>query len=117
MDGESLVPLLEGSGELERDAIFFHYPNYAWHGGTRLGSAVRSGPWKLIENFDDGSVELYDMEADLGETKDVAGANPETAKVLREMLHSWRAEVGAKMPTRLPGVQSSLRASAASSSG
>jgi len=117
MDGESLVPLLEGSGELERDAIFFHYPNYAWHGGNRLGSAVRSGPWKLIENFDDGSVELYDLEKDIGEERDVSREHADTAASLREMLHVWRAEVGAKMPTRLPGVQSSLRASAASSSG
>lgn len=116
-DGESLVPLLDGRGELERDAIFFHYPNYAFHGGNRLGSAVRSGPWKLIENFADDSVELYDLEADIGETKDVAGANPETANALREMLHAWRAEVGAKMPMRLPGSQPSRPASAASSSG
>jgi len=103
MDGESLVPLLEQTGELEREAIFFHYPNYAWHGGNRLGSSVRSGPWKLIENFDDGSVELYDLERDLGEEHDVSKENAATAASLRAMLHDWRAEVGAKMPHRLPG--------------
>jgi hypothetical protein len=78
---------------------------------------VRSGPWKLIENFADGSVELYDLEADIGETQDVARSNPETANALREMLHTWRADVGAKMPMRLPGSQPSRPASAASSSG
>ena len=38
-DGESLMPLLKRTGPLARDAIFFHYPNYAWHGSNRLGSA------------------------------------------------------------------------------
>ncbi|MCZ6792786.1 MAG: sulfatase, partial [Planctomycetota bacterium] len=31
LDGESLMPLLRQSGPLERQAIYFHYPNYAWH--------------------------------------------------------------------------------------
>ncbi|MCH2105311.1 MAG: sulfatase [Planctomycetes bacterium] len=117
LDGESLVPLFDGEGALKRDAIFFHYPNYAFHGGNRLGGAVRSGPWKLIENFYDGSLELYDLEADIGERSNVAGAHPETATALVEMLRGWRAEVGAKMPMRLPGAQPSRAASAASSSG
>ena len=69
-DGESLVPVLTGDGSLARDALFFHYPNYAWHRSNRLGGAIRVGDKKLIERFDDGSVELYDLAADLGEARD-----------------------------------------------
>ncbi|MEZ5305019.1 MAG: sulfatase, partial [Verrucomicrobiales bacterium] len=60
-DGESLVPLLAGEGKPKRDALFWHYPNFAFHQGNRLGSAIRMGDFKLIENFDDGSVELYNL--------------------------------------------------------
>ncbi len=52
-DGESLVPLLRGEGKLERDCLFFHYPNYAFHRSNRLGGAIRMGRHKLIERFDD----------------------------------------------------------------
>ncbi|MHC4788061.1 MAG: sulfatase, partial [Planctomycetota bacterium] len=59
-DGVSLMPLLKGSQELERDAIFWHYPHYGNQGGTP-GSSVRAGDWKLIEFFEDGRLELYNL--------------------------------------------------------
>lgn len=64
-DGVSLMPLLKEQEPLAREAIYFHYPNYAFHRSNRLGSAVRAGRFKLLEWFDDDSVELYDLEADL----------------------------------------------------
>jgi arylsulfatase A-like enzyme len=99
-DGESLVPLLTRAGQLRRDALFFHYPNYAFHRDNRLGGAIRVGDHKLIENFDDGSVELYDLRSDVGETTDLAAAMPERAAQLRARLAAWRDEVGAAMPGR-----------------
>jgi arylsulfatase A-like enzyme len=101
-DGESLMPLLKRTGRLARDAIFFHYPNYAWHGSNRLGSAIRSGPYKLIEHFDDDSVELFKLTDDLGETHNLAGQLPELATKLRSRLVAWRQETGAAMPVRKP---------------
>ena len=98
LDGVSLMPLLKGKAMLDRDAIYFHYPNYAWHRSNRLGSAVRSGRYKLIERFDDGSVELYDLTADLSERNNLATEMPARADKLRSMLTSWRDETGAAMP-------------------
>lgn len=100
VDGESLVGLLTEGSALSRDALFFHYPNYAFHRDNRLGSAIRSGSWKLIENFDDGSVELYDLATDIGETTNLAADRPERANELRARLAGWRETVGAKMPRR-----------------
>ncbi|MEJ6642663.1 MAG: sulfatase [Akkermansiaceae bacterium] len=97
-DGESFIPLLTGEGKLKREAIFFHYPNYAFHKKNRLGGAIRKGKYKLIRFYDDDSVELYDLEADPGEKKDLAGANPEKARELRAELNRWLQESGAKMP-------------------
>ena len=101
-DGVSLLPLLTGRGGLDRDALFFHYPNYAWHRSNRLGGAIRVGDHKLIERFDDGSVELYDLAADLGEQHDLAAEQPELAERLRARLTAWRDEVGAAMPVEPP---------------
>ncbi len=99
-DGVDLGPLLRG-GALEREAIHFHYPNYAFHRSNRLGSAIRVGDWKLIERFDDGSLELYDLAADLGERTNLAATHPGLAEELQRQLGEWRTEVGAAMPTRV----------------
>ena len=97
-DGVSLASLLKGESELSRDSIYFHYPNYAFHRSNRLGSAVRTGKYKLIEWLDDGSVELYDLEADLSETSDLSQAEPERATEMLADLHRWRKRVKAEMP-------------------
>lgn len=99
-DAESLLPLLKRSGTLARDAIFFHYPNYAWHRSNRLGSAIRTEQYKLIEYFDDNSVELYDLRNDIGETKNLAAEMPQLAKTLQSRLAEWRLESAAAMPVQ-----------------
>ncbi len=88
------------AGGLKRTAIHFHYPNYAWHRDNRLGSAIRKGPYKLIEYFDNGSVELYDLSGDLGEKHDLSKRLPEKAAELKSELHKWRADSGACLPRR-----------------
>ena len=94
-DGLSLVPLLKGGGTIDRDAIFWHYPHY--HGSAwKPGAAVRSGDWKLIEFYEENRVELYNLEEDAGERKDLAAKNPEKKAELLEKLHRWQIMVGAK---------------------
>ncbi|MBP89750.1 MAG: N-acetylgalactosamine-6-sulfatase [Planctomycetaceae bacterium] len=99
-DAVSLMPLLRNDGSLVRDAIYFHYPNYAWHRSNRLGSAVRAGRYKLIERFDDDSLELYDLQADLSEKHNLADAMPDVANRLREKLVPWRTETKAALPLK-----------------
>ena len=97
MDGVSLVPLLTGGGTLGRDALFWHFPHY--HGsGNRPSGAVRVGEWKLIEWFEDGAVELYDLRNDPGETADLSADEPEKAGELLGRLQEWRRVIGANMP-------------------
>lgn len=98
LDGETLLPLLEQTGALSRSAIYFHYPNYAFHQSNRLGSAIRQGDYKLIENLDDGSVELYNLKNDIGEAKDLSAELPDRAAELRRDLQQWRLTSGAAMP-------------------
>ena len=105
VDGRSLEGLLRGTGRLEREELFWHYPHYQHyqlHGTTPYG-AIRAGDWKLIEYFDDMRVELYNLREDVGEKRNLAGEMTGKAEELRERLHAWRREVGAQMPSRNPG--------------
>ena len=99
VDGISLLPLLRGDGECDRGPIFWHYPHYGNQGGTP-GSSVRWGDWKLIEFFEDGRLELYNLREDLGETDNVAEAHPERVHELHGALQAWRKSVEAKIPER-----------------
>jgi len=101
IDGMSLVPLLRGEGGLPRKAIFWHYPHYSNQGG-KPSAAVRSGEWKLIEFFETGRLELYNLEEDIGEKNDLASARPEKALEMKTMLRRWLEEVGAPMPRENP---------------
>ena len=98
-DGQNLVPLLKGS-ELQRDAIFWHYPSFAFHRDNRLGSAIRMGDYKLLEFFDDNSVELYNLKEDIGETQNLAEEQADLAARMRTRLHQWRTESGANLPRK-----------------
>ena len=97
-DGESLLALLTGEGKPKREAIFWHYPNFAFHQDNRLGSAIRMGDYKLLEFFDKNEVELYNLKADLGEKNDLAKDMPELAAKMRKRLQAWLLDSGAKMP-------------------
>jgi arylsulfatase A len=96
-DGVSLVPLLQGTAKLNREAIYWHFPHYSNHGMQSPGGAVRSGDYKLIEYFENNTVQLFHLGNDPGEQHDLAVAEPQTAARLRAMLHRWRASVSAQM--------------------
>jgi len=101
VDGESLEPLLRQTGALRRDAIYWHYPHYHGQGATPYG-AIRSGDWRLIEFYDPGRLELYNVKQDIGESTNVARSHPEIAETLKRKLADWRREVGAQMPSPNP---------------
>jgi len=100
IDGVDLTLLLRDPvATLDREAIYFHYPHYHH---SRPASAVRKGNLKLIEWLEDGSLELYDLEEDIGEENNLAESQPEQAKALQAELAEWRKRVGARMPTVNP---------------
>ncbi len=96
-DGISFAPLLKGEAAPERDGIFWHYPHYGNQGGTP-GSSIRLGDWKLIEFYEDGRLELYNLRHDIGETQNLAGMRPEITSKLHERLKEWRREMEAAEP-------------------
>ena len=114
-DGVSLVGALSGEA-LDRGPIYWHFPAYleaynrtseaqAREPGrpfrTTPVGAIRDGQWKLLEFFEDGGIELYDLNADPGETQNLAQERPVVAEELRLRLQQWRNSVDAPMPERM----------------
>lgn len=99
-DGRSFVPLLHGETLPERP-LFWHYPHYGNQGGTP-GAAVRLGPWKLIEFFEDNHCELYNLDDDPSEQENVALQNTARVAQLQDLLHRWQEEVAAVHPLANP---------------
>jgi len=103
VDGVSLVPLFKGNGELERDTLYWHYPLAKPHflGGRSCG-VVRQGNFKLLEFYDTGKVELYDLLNDVSEQYDLAPVMPSKVSQLRRKFDAWRQQVGTDLtPMRL----------------
>ena len=107
LDGTSVRPLLAASGTLAPRDLAWHYPHYSNQGGRPAGALVAgdgpaAGTEKIVEHFEDGRVELFDLAADPGERHDLATERPERARALQARLAAWRDGVAAKMPTPNP---------------
>jgi arylsulfatase A-like enzyme len=100
LDGIDLKPILQGAKAPER-ALFWHYPHYG-NQGSAPGAAIRRGDWKLIEWFEDNSVELFNLANDGSEKQNLAAQEKERVQTLRAQLHDWQKQVGARMPMPNP---------------
>jgi arylsulfatase A-like enzyme len=113
LDGQSLLPVLTGRGNLKERPLFWHFPFYLQaylkQGDptqdplfrTRPGSAVRLGDWKLIQYFENNDLELYNLNEDIREKENRANTEPEMLNKLLRILENWRMEVNAPIPTKL----------------
>lgn len=105
VDGRDLWPVIRDAGQsLARDALCWHYPHYH-HLGLGPAGAIRVGNFKLVEWFEAAlgatgargpAVELFDLAADPGETRNLAAEMPGRCAELRERLRAWRHAVGAQ---------------------
>ncbi|MHC4997081.1 MAG: sulfatase [Planctomycetota bacterium] len=97
LDGVSILPVLKNpQAQLDRDTLYWHYPLFKPHFlGGRSSGAVRHGDWKLIEFFDTGLFELYNLADDMGEQNNLADQNPQKVKELQNLLKDWRKDVAA----------------------
>lgn len=110
IDGKNILPVLKGqTAQSPQEAYFFYY-------NTNELQAVRSGKWKLYfphqyrtlkgkQGRDDGKpieyeyvslteMELYDLENDISETRNMATANPETVARLQRLANRARFDMG-----------------------
>jgi arylsulfatase A len=99
LDGVSLSDVLVGTAPPRPvRPLFWHFPHYTNQGSQPAG-AVRDGDWKLIEHYEEGRLELFNLATDLGETKDLSGIEPKRAALMARALAGWRRAVGAQTNT------------------
>lgn len=89
-DGESVLAAFKGESFERTKPIFWE-----WRGGsdkpyTWPSLAMREGKWKLLVNKKEGKMELYDLENDWAEKKDLAKENPEIVKELSDKIDAWK---------------------------
>ena len=127
LDGENILPLLKGDGELMRQAIFWHFPGYLDNPvsrgreldvragfRTRPVSVINKAGWKLHLyheewHLDGGrdklashnAVELYNLTDDVGEQNNLANANPVKRDELLADLFAWFKSADAMLPTKM----------------
>lgn len=99
LDGRSLLPFCKDPDYEEARNLVWHYPHY--HGSTwRPGSALRSEQWKLLEFYEDQSLELYNLSTDLAESNNLSDLYPELADSLQREMHRILDALGAAYPKR-----------------
>ena len=91
LDGVNLLPFLTGEkATAPHDTLFFRT------GGPGGNNAVRRGNWKLVR-LGKAEPELYDLAADIGESKNVAAEHPQVVQELVTAIAEW--EKGTIAPT------------------
>jgi arylsulfatase A-like enzyme len=90
LDGKNIWPALHDNGPSPVESYY-----WSWH----TEDAIRTADWRMHRFAD--HAELYDIRADIGETKDVAAANPEIVKSLTMKMGTWADSLGAAL-THMP---------------
>ncbi len=114
LDGRDLGPLMVGGESADDRPLLFHYP-HVWGprgAGYQPHSALRMGRWKVIYFYDRQSWELYDLETDIGETRNRVPDEPRRlAEMARRLVHELECrnaryptnrQTGQPEPVRLP---------------
>lgn len=104
VDGESFVYLLKQTRRkgAKKRSLFWHYPNdWGVQGpGISFYSTIRKGKWKLIYYHETERFELFNIDKDIGEKNNLAGAKRRLVKRLARELGHYLKKVKAQMPIR-----------------
>ncbi|MBD5374197.1 MAG: sulfatase [Bacteroides sp.] len=102
IDGVSFVPMIDGTADTSTDRVLiWNYP-HVWGlpgPGIDLSCSIRKNQWKLIYNYADHSKMLFDIDADLSETHNLADTHPDIVRSLSAELGQRLRSVGASRPT------------------
>lgn len=102
VDGKSFRSVLDKPQEaFQRGPVYWHYPHFSNQLG-RPAAAVRIGDYKLVELYESGKLELYNLKTDISESKDLSRSQPQKTAELYEHLKKWRIEVDANFPQPNP---------------
>ena len=107
LDGRSLVPVRDGH-KLSDVPLHWHFPVYLERDSSVVGpwrttpvAACRMGRFKLIEFFETGALELYDLDSDPSEAINTITEHPLVVQQIHQEMQNWRSKVKAVLPTPL----------------
>lgn len=86
LDGISIVPTFFGKKLIRTNPLFFQYGSW---------QAIRENQWKLVQRKQE-PWQLYDLDQDRTETRDLAGESSERVKNMKKSWDGWASEVGVK---------------------
>ena len=101
-DGVSIATLLNGRGPAPHRAFFWHFPHYT-NQGSRPCGAMRDGNWMLVELYDSDVAELYDLNEDPEERRDLSAKHPDRVAQMGAALAAWRRGINAQENKPNPG--------------
>lgn len=97
-DGVSFLPALKDPAATHDERpLYWHFPHWGNQGGMP-GAALRMGKWKFIDWFWGKPSELFDLETDIGERRNLAADHPEVVANLRKILNDFHTDTKALMP-------------------
>ncbi len=101
VDGKDIVGLLANEKKNMGRTMLWHYPHYSNQGGKPGGAIIKNG-LKLILNYEDKSIELYNLKNDVEERYNIASVNKSVASKYRRVLENWLRDNNAKFPIPNP---------------
>ncbi len=106
LDGETILPVLEQTGQPKRAAYFTWFPHLI------PAVSVRTGGWKLVRRFEPHpdypeTRELYNLAEDIGESHNLAASQPEKVKELDALIDQFIQDTGALTPIPNPAYKTS----------
>ncbi|MEM7395818.1 MAG: sulfatase-like hydrolase/transferase, partial [Verrucomicrobiota bacterium] len=100
LEGLDLKPVFEGRDQLDRDALFWHYPHNRMEVSYYMGSTILQGDWKFFQGYSVVKDALFNLKNDPMEKQNVLESHPERAERLRGKLTDWLSQVSAQMPRK-----------------
>ncbi|MDZ8119699.1 sulfatase [Pontiella agarivorans] len=103
-ESEDLTPLLTGNDAAfsRRTDLLFHYPHYGQGPAQKPQTAIISGDWKLLKDWESGACELFNLKTDIGEQTDLSAREPKRFAAMYETLKLRLAETEAQLPEQNP---------------
>jgi arylsulfatase A len=101
-DGKSMLAnWINADAPVDERSFYWHYPHFSNQLG-RPSAAVRHGDFKLVESYETGKIELFNLAGDIGEKNDLSSSHAAQADALLKDLRKWQKEVDANMPLPNP---------------
>jgi arylsulfatase A-like enzyme len=88
IDGENILKMVTNYQRYKNRVIIWDYPHYSNQGG-KPGAAILRGKYKLIYHFEDNRIELFNLDADIGEQSNIASEHKAKSRVFRKKLLRW----------------------------